>query len=197
MINNPAERNRRADAQRNRAAIIDAALACFATNPRASMSEIAEAAGVGRVTMYGHFSSRRELIEAVVNETMQEVEAQLAPLDLAGDPHAALERLTLSQWWLLDRSRGLPAAAEAELGGDRLRDHHERTLTRVQQLIERGQAEGVFRVDQPASWLAACYFAILHAAPAEIRAGRLGEGEASPLLTASVRSLVTPADSGA
>lgn len=191
------ERTRRADAQRNRAAIIEAALACFVTNPRASMSEIAEAAGVGRVTMYGHFSSRRELIEAVAAETMQEVESQLARVNLEGDPRAALELLTLSSWRVLDRFRGLAAAAEAELGGDRLREHHEHALNRVRGLIERGQAEGVFRVDQPARWLTACFFAILHAAPAEIRGGRFDDDEVAAFLTASVSSLTSPAASGA
>jgi TetR/AcrR family transcriptional regulator, mexCD-oprJ operon repressor len=186
------DRNRRADAQRNRAAIINAALTCFVTNPRASMSEIAEAAGVGRVTMYGHFSSRRDLIEAVAEETMQEVAAQLAPVNLEGDPRAALERLTLSSWRVLDRFRGLAAAAEAELGGDRLREHHEHALDRVRGLIERGQGEGAFRTDQPARWLAACFFAILHAAPAEIRGGRLSENETADLLRGSVISLVSP-----
>lgn len=191
MTSNSSERNRRVDAQRNRTAIIEAALACFVTNPRASMTEIAETAGVGRVTMYGHFSSRRELIEAVTDETMREVESRLAPVNLDGESRAALERLTLSSWRVLDRFRGLAAAAEAELGGDRLREHHEHALAQVRGLIERGQAEGVFRADQPARWLAACFFALLHAAPAEIRAGRLGEDEAADFLTASVSSLVS------
>ena len=185
------ERNRRADAQRNRAAIIHAAVACFGANPKASMSEIAEAAGVGRVTLYGHFSSRTDLLEAVTEETMAEVEAQLRPLDLDGDARAALERLTADSWRLLDRFRGLAAAAEAELGMDRLREHHEHTIERVRRLIQRGQAEGAFRTDQPASWLAACFFAILHTAPAEIRAGRLTDEDAGRVLGATVASLVS------
>ena len=57
------------------------------------MAEIAQAAGVGRVTLYGHFSSRRELIDAIVEQTMHEAEAQLAPLSLDGDPLQALDRL--------------------------------------------------------------------------------------------------------
>ena len=58
-------RERRADARRNIAAILDAALLCLARDPDASIADIAQAAGVGRVTLYGHFKSRADLIDAV------------------------------------------------------------------------------------------------------------------------------------
>ena len=50
------------------------------------MTEIAHAAGVGRVTLYGHISSRSELLDAAAIQTMRLAEAELAPLDLDGDP---------------------------------------------------------------------------------------------------------------
>jgi hypothetical protein len=83
------------------------------------------------------------------------------------------------------------AAAEQVLGIDRIRDHHDRTMLRVRQLIERGQAEGCFRTDQSSEWIAACFFAILHGASAEIRAGRLRETDAATVLTSTIRSLVS------
>ena len=49
---------RRADAQRNVQRILDAAVACLAERPNATMADIAKVAGLGRVTLYGHFSSR-------------------------------------------------------------------------------------------------------------------------------------------
>jgi AcrR family transcriptional regulator len=156
------------------------------------MSEIAETAGVGRVTLYGHFSSRRELVEAVTEETMLEVESQLHPISLTEDPKNALELLTSTSWRLLARLSGLAAAAESELGMDRLREHHSDALAQVQQLIERGQAEGRFRADLSAQWLVSCFFAVLHAAPVEVRAGRLRETDAGAVLTSTVMSLVAP-----
>lgn len=172
-----------------------AAVACLAENPRASMAEIAQAAGVGRVTLYGHFSSRRELVESIVESTMREADEQLAPLKLDGDPHAALDLLITSSWRIVDRFHALIGAAEQELGIDRIRDHHDQTMLRVRRLIERGQAEGSFRTDQSSEWIAACFFAILHGASAEIRAGRLREADASSVLTSTIRSLVsTPAE---
>ncbi|MGW3867651.1 TetR/AcrR family transcriptional regulator, partial [Streptomyces sp. NPDC005047] len=49
---------RRADAQHNVAKILDAAIDCLSRSSDASVVQIAQAAGVGRVTLYGHFPSR-------------------------------------------------------------------------------------------------------------------------------------------
>ena len=51
----------RADARRNIQLILDAAEACLTRDADASMSDIATEAGLGRVTIYGHFASRQVL----------------------------------------------------------------------------------------------------------------------------------------
>src|SRR5216684_4659102 len=86
-------RERRADARRNIAAILDAALLCLARDPDASIADIAQAAGVGRVTLYGHFKSRADLIDAVLARTLEHADALLDAADLAGDPRVALGQL--------------------------------------------------------------------------------------------------------
>ena len=52
-----APRAQRADARRNIAAILDAATDCLARDPEMSIADIAAAAGVGRITLYGHFKT--------------------------------------------------------------------------------------------------------------------------------------------
>ncbi|NVM96570.1 TetR/AcrR family transcriptional regulator [Arthrobacter wenxiniae] len=195
MTEEPAGQNRRADAQRNRAAILDAASACLAANARASMTEIAQAAGVGRVTLYGHFSSRGELLDAAAAQTMRRVEEELAPLKLDGDPSEALDLLVRSSWRIVDNFHGLLAVADDDLGSDRIREHHDATLLRVRALIERGQEAGIFRTDLTSQWLTGCFFSLLHGAAAEIRAGRLTESDAAKALPATIKSLTarTPA----
>lgn len=186
------DRTRRADAQRNRAAIIEATLDCLADNPRANMADIARTAGIGRVTLYGHFSSRKEVIEAAALATMKRVEAELAPLDLDGEPMAALRLLVDTSWKIVAHTHGLIAAAEQELGKQRIRDLHDATLLRVRNLIERGQAAGAFRDDQSPQWLTACFFALLHGAAGEIRAGRLTDADAAAALPDTIGALVAP-----
>lgn len=55
----------RADAERNRTRILDHAAQLIATDPDASMVQIAEASGVGRATLYRHFASREEVVDAL------------------------------------------------------------------------------------------------------------------------------------
>src|SRR6266851_8366281 len=86
-------REQRADARRNIAAILDAAVLSLARDPDASVGDIAQAAGVGRVTLYGHFRSRADLIDAVLARTLEHADALLDAADLAGDPRVALGQL--------------------------------------------------------------------------------------------------------
>ena len=61
-----AVRPLRADAARNRAKILDAATAAFDEHGTdASLEDIARTAGVGVGTLYRHFPTRLDLIEAV------------------------------------------------------------------------------------------------------------------------------------
>src|SRR5215470_955311 len=88
-----ARRAQRADAQRNIAAILDAATECLAREPEMSIAGIAAAAGVGRITLYGHFKTRAELVDAVLVRTVQRADAILDATDTTGDPGEALARL--------------------------------------------------------------------------------------------------------
>jgi TetR/AcrR family transcriptional repressor of mexCD-oprJ operon len=182
----------RADAARNRDAILDAALHSLGTNPHASMTDIAAAAGVGRVTVYGHFSSRDDLLEALIIRTIQRAEAEFSALDLSGPPVDALELLLRRSWRIVDSIHGLLAAAEEAFSNDRLLEHHQQPQARIEELLKRGQADGTFRSDLDAAWLTSCITAIVHTAAGELRKGRLAETGADRVVTATVMSLVMP-----
>ncbi|WP_136707497.1 TetR family transcriptional regulator [Agromyces sp. H66] len=186
-----SSRSTRRDALRNRDAILDAAARCLSDDPGASMSDIAKAAGVVRVTIYGHFASREELVEAVLIRTIDRSEAELAELDLEGDPVAALDRLVRRSWRIVDTFHRLLGAAEEALSNERIMAHHAEPMARVQALIERGQREGSMRRDLSAEWLTTCFSALLHSAAAELRAGRLAEADADRVVATTVVSLLT------
>ena len=62
----PVDRKPRSDAQRNRERILEAAKEAFTrAGANASLDDIAKQAGVGPGTLYRHFPSRDELLEAV------------------------------------------------------------------------------------------------------------------------------------
>jgi len=183
---------RRADALRNVERILDAAVVCLSQRQNATMADIAKEAGLGRVTLYGHFDSRPALIDTVVARVIENGERTLASVDLDGDPREALTRLIRSSWQLVDQARSVIAAAEDELSPERIRELHDSPATRVESLIDRGRSEGLFRDDMPTSWLVAVLHQILHGAGAEISAGRLEPADAPDLIVQTVFDLLDP-----
>lgn len=64
---------RRADAQRNRARILEVAYSAFAQDPDASLNAIAKLVGVGPGTLYRHFPTREALLLAVYQEELEQL----------------------------------------------------------------------------------------------------------------------------
>jgi AcrR family transcriptional regulator len=186
------ERALRSDSIRNRAAILEAAAVCLTENPNASLADIAQAAGVGRVTLYGHFSSRDELLHVLLRHSMERVEEQLASVDLGGDVWRALDALVAASWQVLHELNTLRGVVERALPRDELSSSHDHTRMRVEALFTRGRAEGRFRTDQSLDWQTACYFSILHGTASELRAGHVTEGEVAELLPGTIRALLRP-----
>lgn len=170
--------NQRADARRNRARILAATATAIRKNPDASVGDIAAEAGMGRVTVYGHFPTRAELIEAALVDSLERGEDVLSGVPLDGDPGEAFRRLVASSWVLVDQSRALLAAALKELPAARIRELHEKAEGRMRALLLRGQREGVFRVDLPVFWLLTTTHVVMNGAAEEVRAGRLDADDA-------------------
>jgi AcrR family transcriptional regulator len=186
---------RRADARRNVAAILAAATECLAKNPDTNMAEIAAAAGVGRMTLYGHFPTRAELLDAVLTRTVAQAHEALDAVDVSGDPRQAVTRLVAGSWQIVDQFRNVLAAAERELTPDRIRAAHDPVLGRVFALMERGQQSGAFRADLPLPWLATLAVTVMHAAATEVTAGRMTADQAPSIVASTLLGALTaPAD---
>lgn len=189
-VERPRERAVRSDSLRNRDAILDAAAECLSANPNSTLADIAQAASVARITLYGHFASRTELLAALLHRSMARVEAELATLDLDGDPWQALDALVTSSWHLVNSLAVLRGVVEEALPAESMHGSHTDPRARVEHLIHRGRAAGAFRDDQSIAWQTACYFALLHGAAAEVRAGRLSEQEVQANLMLTLRALL-------
>ncbi|OZM70683.1 TetR family transcriptional regulator [Amycolatopsis antarctica] len=190
MASPPVRPRRRADAERSIARIVSAARMTLGVHPDATIDDIAKAAGVGRMTLYGHFANRAELVEAALVEALRCGEEVLAAVDLTGNARQALTRLLHSSWTLVAESMALLEAAEGTLPAGRIRELHAAPSARMEELIRRGQADGDFRSDLPTSWLISVVHYVLHGAAAEIRAGRMPANPAGTV-TATVQSILT------
>lgn len=185
---------RRADAERSIARIVAAARTTLGENPDATIDAIAEAAGVGRMTLYGHFKTRAELVEAALVDALESGEAVLGAVDLTGDAREALGRLLASSWELVAESSALLEAAQGLLPAGRLRELHAVHAERMEGLVGRGRREGVFRTDLPLEWLVNVVQYVLHGAAEQHRAGRLETGEVARIVDATIQSaLAAPA----
>src|SRR5438132_2252110 len=114
----------RADAARNRDRILCTATRLFAERGAdcVSMDEVAEAAGVGKGTVFRRFGSRAALAQAVLSEHEREFQEQIIrgcpPLGPGADPR---ERLTAFGEGVLDlMHRHAALVAAADHGGARL-----------------------------------------------------------------------------
>lgn len=184
---------RRSDARRNIEAILDAAESCLAADPDASMSDIASAAGLGRVTIYGHFGSRAELIELVARRVLEEANRVLSDVDLTDDAADALARLVDASWRVTVRSGSLLVAAEKALPPHAVRQAHAGDLEdRVRNFLAGAQRSGAFRSDLSTEWLVSMFHTTLHAAANEIESGRLNAEQAADVITATLLGTYRP-----
>lgn len=187
-IGSPRSARRRADAQRNIAAILDAGVQVLAERPDASMGEIASAARVTRQTVYAHYRSREALLAAVAERALAEA---LAAIDAAepdrGPPAEALERL-IAAWWstVARHARVLDSLATVYPSAEAIHDLHAPILERLERLVRRGQRAGDFNRGLAPSWLAAAFLGLIHTAADEVAGDRLDATAAGRALAQTI-----------
>lgn len=184
--------HRRLIADRNVAAILDAAETLLEQRAAVSIAAVAATAGVSRVTVYAHFATWEALLEAVVERAARRTTAALEAAEPdRGAPLAALDRVLAVGWRELARSSAMAQAAAEQLSPAALARAHHAIHHRLGELVERGRADGSFRADLPTAWLMTSALALIHAYAQEVRAGRIDEPNALHVLTVTVRDLFT------
>jgi AcrR family transcriptional regulator len=149
-IGSPAPgRPLRADAERNRTRLLDAARALFAERGLdVTMDEIAHHAGVGVGTAYRRFGSRDELIGALFEARMEEYVALAEDALREPDAWAALAGFLERSTAMQAADRGLKDLVFSHGHAlDRVTRVRARMLPLVEQVVERAQAAGTLRPD--------------------------------------------------
>ncbi|MFD0363545.1 TetR/AcrR family transcriptional regulator [Nocardia sp. GCM10030253] len=138
----------RADAQRNRDAILSAARELVVgRGPAIGMDEIAAAAGVAVGTLYRHFPTKKDLVEAivadlavVVGESLDEALSRVA----SGASSAIDEIVALLRSVVIDmRQERLLRFAVTGLAEDSLQELQRRGRDAVEQLVAAAHRDGL------------------------------------------------------
>lgn len=186
----PAIDHRRATAERNIEAILDAVERLLERGSPASIVAVANEAGVSRVTVYAHFATREQLLEAVVERAVQRTAQALDAVEPErGPPLEALARVIDIGWRDLDRNNAIAQAASELLTAEAHKRTHQAAHRRLRKLIDRGRRSGEFRTDVPAEWLVTAFHALIHAAGDDVRAGRMRAGVALTALHVTMRDV--------
>lgn len=156
---------------RTRRAIIGAAATVLARDRRATLAEIAQAAEVGRSTLHRYFADRDELVRAAVVDSLALIEqAVLGAAVDEGPPVDAMRRLVTALVATGDRL--IFAFGDLSLL-DELPEEDDQTERLVIDLIERGQAEGVFDRDVSAPWIMSTVWAMVYTGAEAAQSGML------------------------
>jgi AcrR family transcriptional regulator len=144
-----SERALRADAERNRRRVLDAAQALFRERGLdVGVAEIAQRAGVGRGTLFRNFPTKQDLIAAIVIERMNEATEYGRTLLDAPEPGEALfgfiEDIAGRQQ--VDRCL-FEAVADTFLANEEIRAAHAEIVGGLDELLDRAKDAGAVRSD--------------------------------------------------
>lgn len=138
----------RADAERNRRRILDAARATFAERGLdVGVDAIAEAAGVGVGTLYRRFPTKDPPLRTVLEDWVERFVIRLDELDAIEDPWEAFVAATESFAEAIARDRGyfqLFAQREKPMPGEEVKRH---VVDGLACFLDRAQSAGVVRDD--------------------------------------------------
>ncbi len=128
---------------RSRRALLDAAIEVLLRNPGASLNEIAQAAGVGRATLYRHFESREQLLRELALESMRVIDEVTQPIAEENlDARTTLERGMIAIMQVADRFHFLLACGSLAENDPEVEAVYRRQIDELTELVEWGKSEG-------------------------------------------------------
>jgi AcrR family transcriptional regulator len=142
-----------------RSALLAAAARRYARyGPRkTTMEEVARAAGLSRATVYKHFPGKEGLYRALLEQTTQEFLAELrACLARPGGAREKLREIVVIARQVYSRSPVLLGAAAGDdemrmetVASDAMRDHEERVIALLTEVLAQGVRAGEIRAVDP------------------------------------------------
>src|SRR5215208_650624 len=147
----------RADAERNRQRILDAARQVFANEGLGvGVDAVARAAGVGVGTLYRRFPTKQDLLAAVIEDGICRLADEIEAAEASDDPWESFEATVRAFAETIARDRGFYEVIHGTPEFIPIaRDSKARLMGAVERLLKRAQDAGVVRGDIVADDIAA------------------------------------------
>src|SRR5580658_268549 len=141
-----SSREPRSDAARNHEALVRAAIgAVHREGPRVPMATIAADAGVGIGTLYRHFPSREDLLDYLTHVSFEQVLANAQAAERGATTAAEALRRFIEAAISQRNKLVLPLHGGPPLRSPKTRAIREQIHRILQQIIDRGRADGTIR----------------------------------------------------
>lgn len=172
--------------------LLDAATLVLSKNPGAPISDVADAAGIGRATLYRYFPSRDDLIRDLTLESYRIMDEALAPVftkDLSGE-ELLLELLKVlvplgDRYHFLLSERTFDEDPEIQA----LNQQGEQDWI---ELFENLKGEKVIAPEIPTAWAISSVEALIYAAWTSVNEGYIASREAHKLVYRTLISGLGP-----
>ncbi|MBU0483597.1 MAG: TetR/AcrR family transcriptional regulator [Proteobacteria bacterium] len=168
--------------KRTREKVINLAMQVLAKNPTASLNEIAEAAEVGRATLFRYFKSRKQLIQELVVEADRKLEDATRPIIeknlSARDTLEEFVKVLVP----LGASFHFLNSEQLHSEGSGIEDLYRNQLVRLKVLSKRLRAEKVVATDIPLVWIAAVLDNLIYTAWVTVLDGDIAPNDAPGLV---------------
>ncbi len=167
-------------------------------NPRATLANVAEEAGVSRATLHRYFTSRDELIRMLALESIDAIDRACGEIDYYGQSASESLRQTLDAIVPLGAHYSfLALQGEAVAHDPEVARNLKRQLSQTAELVEAAKAEGTFGADVPTAWIVATIDALIYASWSTVHQGTVAPRDVAKLMFRTLTSGLGPRRAGA
>lgn len=143
-----------ARSERSRLALIKAGMTLLAETRDASLSDVAQAAGVGRATLYRHFETREQLIDAVAQHCLTAFDVATAHIDQQAKSHLDAVRMLFDVVMPMQEEVTFLMKLDGLIEDNQhIADLYQRQDEELRELFIQCQREQSIRADVPVDWL--------------------------------------------
>lgn len=158
--------------------ILEQARKAYIANPMITFQEIAQAAGVGRATMYRHFESREALLEALAMRSLDAVDkAATKALSRASSAYETMVFI-IEEILALGNEYYFTALASSFLGNPKVAARYKAQVDALKLLVDSMKAEGSIGKNIPTGWVIHAIDALIYAGWSSVDSGDVARNDA-------------------